>query len=327
MRVVHGIEAARFERTVLTIGNFDGLHRGHQALVEQGRRKARASGGPLVVMTFEPHPASVLTPDRVPAELTPLAEKLRLLAEAGADAAVVVASKPEFFSISAEDFIREIIVQRFHPAVLVEGDSFRFGSHRAGDVHMLREAGSRLGFEVQVVEPARVALGGHPDTVISSSLVRHLLASGTVDGAALCLGRPYALLGQIRSGAGRGRELGFPTANLGVAGQLVPAEGVYAGRAFVLTADPLAAQRDSEIIAHPAGPSVPAAISIGRTPTFAGDQLLVEAHLLGFSEELYGRHMRLEFLEWLRHQQRFDSPDALKAQIADDVQRTRQANR
>ena len=319
---------------VLTIGNFDGVHRGHRALLDEGMTLARAAGAQLAVMTFEPHPAAVLSPDRVPARLTPLHEKLRLLAAAGAGVVVVVESRPEFFAISADDFIREVIVRRFHPVAMVEGDEFRFGRHRQGDVEMLRAAGRQHGFEVHTVEPVRAGLGGHPDTVISSSLVRHLLGSGNVDRAAACLGRPYGLFGTVRRGAGRGRTLGFPTANLAVEDQLVPAEGVFAGLAHLGARSASEGERGGggegetegrrDGGTERGGAPLPAAISIGRTPTFAGHELLVEAHLLDFQGDLYDRSLRVDFLDWIRGQQKFASVDALKEQIAQDVARVRE---
>lgn len=344
MQVIRQIEAARFSGAVLTIGNFDGVHRGHRALLDKALELARASGGEFVVMTFAPHPAAVLSPDRVPPTLTPLHEKLRLLEAAGANAAVTIASRPKFFHLSAEDFIREIIVARFHPVALVEGEDFHFGRHRQGDSAMLRAAGRQHGFELHTVEPVRAGLGGHPDTVISSSLVRHLLSSGNVDRAAACLGRAYALFGTVRPGAGRGRELGFPTANLIVESQLIPAEGVYAGVAAVLEEEGGAGgegQAESAGFRVPGSvrggtdgrrdqatqgrnPRFPAAISIGRTPTFAGHNLLVEAHLLDFRGNLYGRTLRVDFLDWLRGQERFADADALQQQIARDVARVRE---
>jgi riboflavin kinase/FMN adenylyltransferase len=305
--VVRDLNAVRLSGVVLTIGNFDGVHRGHQALVSAGRRRARATGTDVVAMTFEPHPAAILAPDRIPPTLTPLDEKIRLLEAAGADLVVVVESRPEFFSCPAEAFVSEVIVGRFKPIAMVEGAGFRFGQHRQGDVQTLQAAGRQHGFEVEVVPPVRVDLGGHPDTVISSSLVRHLIGSGTVDRAALCLARPYALLGSVEHGAARGRTLGFATANLDVCpGQLVPADGVYAGRTMI------------------EGKAWPAAVSVGANPTFGGDRRLVEAHVLDFAGNLYGRPMRLEFLEWLRGQQKFDSTAELQARVQMDIARTRE---
>ena len=307
MQVYEALEDVRLRGTVLTIGNFDGVHRGHQALVAAGRKLAEGRGGPVAVMTFEPHPAAILAPDRVPPTLTPLPEKLRWLEAAGADVVVVVPSRAEFFSQPAAAFITDVIVARFAPVGLVVGRNFRFGLHRQGDVTMLAQAGQGHGYEVQVVEPVRVNLGGHPETEISSSLVRHLLASGNVEQAALCLGRPYALLGRVAHGLARGRDLGFPTINLEVSGQLVPPDGVYAGRAEV------------------PGTMPAAAISIGRTPTFQGQNRLIEAFLLDYRGDLYGQFVRLEFLEWLRPQQTFADAAALTSQIAEDVLRVRSA--
>ncbi|MBI4582028.1 MAG: bifunctional riboflavin kinase/FAD synthetase [Planctomycetes bacterium] len=306
VQVIQGLRSVRLTGVVLSVGNFDGVHRGHQAILSVGRGRARAVQTQMVAMTFEPHPATVLAPDRVPPILTPLDEKVRWLEAAGADVVVVVDSRPEFFSCPAEAFIEQVIVERFRPAAVVEGASFRFGQHRQGDVELLRAAGGRFGFGVEIISPVRVDLGGHPDTAISSSLVRHLLDSGTVDRAAVCLGRPYALVGQVEHGVARGRTLGFATANLAVhAGQLVPAEGVYAGRTSI------------------DGTDYAAAISIGCTPTFGGERRLVEAHVLDYAGDLYGRAMRLEFLAWLRGQQTFGSPAALKAQVQTDIAQAR----
>lgn len=309
IRIHRDLEHLRLSGVVLSIGNFDGVHRGHQAIIGTSKDRARAAGTNMVAMTFEPHPANFLAPDRVPPILTPLDEKIRWLETAGADDVIIVESKPEFFNCPAEVFIDQIVVECFHPIAMVEGASFRFGQHRHGDVEMLREAGKSRGFEMQVVPPVRVNLGGHPDTVISSTLVRQLIGSGTVDRAMMCLGRPYALFGQVSHGAARGRILGFATANLTVhPGQLVPAEGVYAGQTTI----------DGQI--HPV------AISIGTTPTFDGRETLVEAHVLDYRGDLYGQLLRIEFLDWLRAQQRFDSPAALQKQIQEDIEQTRQVS-
>jgi len=311
MEVIHGLDSVSYAGVVLAIGNFDGVHRGHQAILAAGRRRADASGTKLVAMTFEPHPSAILTPDRVPGMLTPPEEKLRCLEAAGADVVILVDPQSEFAGVSflhvpAEAFIAEIILKQFRPIAMAEGASFGFGHHRRGDVEMLQAAGQVHGFEVEVVEPVRVPLGGHPGTVISSSLIRHLLKSGTVDQAAWCLGRPYALLGPVVRGAGRGRSLDFPTVNLAIESQLLPVEGVYAGQTEI------------------DGQSLPAAISIGRCPTFGGDDITVEAHLLDFSGHLYGQSIRLEFLDWIREQRSFDSPQALCEEMARDALRTRE---
>jgi riboflavin kinase/FMN adenylyltransferase len=301
------MENVRLSGVVLSIGNFDGVHRGHQAIIGTARRRAQAAGTQAVAMTFDPHPATVLAPDRVPPTLTPLDEKIRCLEAAGAEVVVVVPSQPKFFSCPAHVFIERVMVSRFHPIAIVEGESFRFGRHRQGDATTLREAGTKYGFETDIVAPIRVDLGGHPDTVISSSLVRQMIGSGTVDRAAVCLGRPYALLGRVEHGAARGRALGFATANLAVPpDQLVPAEGVYAGQTTI------------------DGKRCGAAISIGHTPTFDGQQRLVEAHVLDYAGDLYDASLRLEFFAWLRPQQKFASATELQQQVAADIRHVRE---
>ena len=315
MQVVHGLASARFSDVVLTIGNFDGVHIGHQTILSVGRRRADAAGTPLAVMTFDPHPASILMPDRVPELLTPMPERTRQLFSAGADIVVVVHADAKFLSLSAGAFIRDMVVEKFHPVAMVEGDSFCYGQHRHGTVDTLRAEGRSYGFDVEIIEPIRINLGGSPSTVISSSLIRHLLKSGTVDQVAQCLGRPYVLLGKVKAGVGRGRTLGFPTANLSIGSQLIPPEGVYAGRAQLI---------DSE---GKLSESIVAAVSVGRALTFESDRLLVEAHLLDFKEDLYEQDIRLEFLAWIRDQRKFDTPEALSQQIEQDVARIREIER
>ena len=301
MRVIRDLKPVELSGVVLTIGNFDGVHRGHQAILAAGRRRANEARVPLVVMTFDPHPLAVLIPTHVPAVLTPLPEKLRWLEDAGADVTVVVQSTPEFLGLTADEFIRDVIVSRFRPIAMVEGSSFGFGRRRQGDVHMLQAAGRSLGFDVEIAQPVRVALGGHQDAVISSSLVRQLLLAGTVEQAAVCLGRPYALIGTVVHGEGRGRTLGFPTANIRTDNQLIPADGVYAGQVVV-------DRRRYD-----------AAASIGCKVTFDGENVLVEAHLLDFSGDLYDKTVRLELIDWVRGQKDFGSADVLRDHIATDV--------
>ena len=301
MRIVRDLESVDLAGVVLTIGNFDGVHRGHQAILAAGRRRANEANVPLVVMTFEPHPLAVLIPTHVPSVLTPLPEKLHWLEDAGVDVAVVVRSTPEFLGLTAEAFIREVIVSKFQPVTMVEGASFGFGRRRQGDVQMLQTAGTSLGFKVEVVKPVRVALGGHQDAVISSSLIRQLLLAGTVEQAAVCLGRPYALIGTVVHGEGRGRTLGFATANIRTDNQLIPAEGVYAGQVVV-------DRRRHD-----------AAVSIGCNATFDGEKVLVEAHLLDFYGDLYDHAIRLELIDWVRGQKDFGSADILREHIATDV--------
>jgi len=290
---------------VLSVGNFDGVHAGHTAILSRARGLADALHLPLIALTFEPHPLVVVAPDRAPATLTPLDEKVSLLLEAGADQVVVARSEPVLLEKSARAFIAEIVVGRLNARHVVEGRTFGFGAGRRGDVDLLAALGPELGFVVVVVEPVCVALPSRETVQVSSSLIRRLLTEGAVEAAAACLNRTYVLSGQVGRGHGRGKALGFATANLRCAGQLIPGEGVYAGFGEV------------------EGARRPAAISIGRTPTFGDNDVQVEAHLLDCREELLGRRLRLGLVARLRDQRRFDSPAALAEQIARDVEAVR----
>jgi riboflavin kinase/FMN adenylyltransferase len=270
---------------------------------------AGAGGGPVVVMTFDPHPLSVLRPDVAPAKLTPLNEKLLQLSRAGADAVVVVAADREFLALDADAFVERIVMERLQPRGMVEGPSFRYGRERAGDTHSLEAAGRRFGFEVAVVEPVEIEILPGKRESVSSSWIRETLYAGNAERAARALGRAYAIEGRIVEGRGRGRELGFATANVAPGEFLIPREGVYAAGAEV------------------AGQRRLAAVSIGRTPTFQGTATLVEAHLLDFADDVYGQTMRLEFLAWVRPQRKFDSAAELAAQIRKDVAVVRESGR
>lgn len=315
MKVIRGLENAscHLTRSVLTIGNFDGVHRGHQQILAQAGLFAARDEAPLVVLTFEPHPLSIVAPEKAPERLTPLPEKIRLLADTGVAMTVVADSNSGVLTTPAREFIREIIIPQFHPLHIVEGANFGFGKGRSGNNELLMSMGESLGFELFVVEPLRLEIDKDERTLVSSSLIRSLIREGKVHRAALCLGRPYTLIGHIIPGAKRGRSLGFPTANTRVADQLIPGQGVYAGRATV---------QDK---------TFSAAISIGTNPTFDGHTLAVEAHLLDVPAEfsadndlLYEQPIRIELGKWLRGQIKFQSPADLVAQIEKDVAATRQ---
>ena len=290
---------------VLTIGNFDGVHRGHQQILAQAGLLGARTHQKVVVLTFDPHPLEIVSPGRAPERLMPLSEKICRLAEAGADAVVVAKSEPALLSLEPHEFIESVIERKFKPSHVVEGWSFGFGKGRKGTPDMLRDLGAQHGFEVFIVEPVRLQVADDETVLVTSSMIRELIRAGQVDRAHLCLGRPYALFGEVATGHGRGSKLGYPTANLGNIDQLIPAEGVYAGRAEVC------------------GGSYDAAVSIGTTPTFGDGSLQVEAFLLDCSVELYGQPMKLEFLRFLRAQQRFESPEDLAEQIEQDVRRIR----
>jgi len=290
---------------VLTIGNFDGVHRGHQLILHVARELANARGLNLVAMTFDPPPDLVLRPGDAPKRLTPHEAKCRLLREHGADAVVTVRPEPGLLALSPDEFIRQALLDRFAPRHIVEGDDFRFGRNRAGDVRALRQAGGSAGFEVHVVEPVVQDL---PEGAarVSSSLIRRLVGEGRIEEANRCLGRPFTLVGPVVAGQGRGRLLEFPTANLDPGEQVCPPDGVYAGRADV------------------DGGRYPAAVSIGNKPTFGpAEETSVEAFLLDAEGDFYDEKMELAFLRRLRDQRRFASPGELREQIVRDVAQVR----
>ena len=307
MKVIHGLDDERsvVGRSVLTVGNFDGVHRGHQRIIAVAREEARGQSLPVVALTFEPHPLSVVNPRLALQRLSSPAQKLAHLHEAGIDVAVVAQSTPAFLSITPELFIREIIVARFHPAYIVEGWNFGFGRGREGSVDTLQQFAVEFDYQVHIVEPVTQRLEDGSKERVSSSLIRRLLLEGQVELAGGALGRPYSLTGTVVEGAKRGQPLGFPTANLEVADQLVPGDGVYAGRTLV---------GDREYRS---------ALSIGQTPTFDGQIRRVEAHLIGFNGDLYGRTIEVHFRRRLRGQQKFGSREELARQIESDVENIR----
>ena len=313
VKVFAGIEAVDppLERSVLAIGNFDGVHLGHQQLLAQSGLFAANTGGPVVVLTFEPHPLSVVSPDKTPRRLSSPEEKLQLLADAGADLTVVAHSDRALLSLEPERFIKEVIIDIFHPAQIVEGPSFGFGKGRRGTPELLRSVAAGFGCEVHILEPVCLQVTEGETLLVSSSLVRKLLEEGKVRRAALCLGRRYSLGGKVVRGYGRGRTLGFPTTNIEVVDRLIPGDGVYAARAFIGRSS-----RDS----------LPCAVSIGHAPTFNDSPSAprqIEAHLIGLDRDVYGEHLRIEFGRRLRGQRKFDSADDLTRQLEVDVRAVR----
>ncbi len=317
MQRLNGLDAvpAGFGPSVVTIGNFDGVHRGHQAVLSAVAAAARRRGMSSVAVTFEPHPVAVLFPERAPAVLTTPEHRLELLDATGLDATLVIEFTPEFARWSPERFVKDVFVDSLHARLVVVGRDTRFGYRNSGDVATLRRLGAELGFEVELVEEVGVLDAGEEGgRRWSSSWVRELLAEGDVAAAAGILGRPHRVTGVVVHGDHRGRELGYPTANLrqDAVGQ-VPEDGVYAGRLL----------RPS---LPPGSPDVvlPAAISVGTNPTFEGTQRRVEAYVLDRDDlDLYGELVALEFVERLRPTVRFEGVDALVAQIGQDVARSR----
>ncbi len=326
MRTLAGLESLSLEagqRSVVTIGNFDGVHRGHQQIIRTARRVADRAplGGPpptLVAMTFDPHPAAVLSPGREPPRLTTVEDRLALLESLGVDLAVVLRSDLDLLRRPALDFLEEL-VQRCRPAAFVEGASFMFGRGRQGNVTLLAEHAERLAYSVTVVDTYRcTALPDAPP--VSSSAIRGELAARRVERAAEMLGRPYCITGVVGHGEHRGTPLGFPTANLESIPQALPGEGVYACRVRLPhPATPAALEHGAAALERPA------AVNVGRQPTFGGDAPRVEAHLLDFAGDLSGARLTVSFLRFLRPVQRFASAAELAEQIARDVHAVRQA--
>jgi riboflavin kinase/FMN adenylyltransferase len=301
---------AGFGPSVVTIGNFDGVHRGHRSVLGLVVGTARDQGLRSVAITFDPHPLAVLYPDRAPQPLSTTAHKLELLAEVGLDAVLVMPFTRELALWSPRRFVQEVMVDALGAKEVVVGGDTRFGHRNEGDVNTLRELGGELGFGVQVV--ADLSRSGAPGSVEerrwSSTWVRELVAAGDVAGAADVLGRPHRVTGIVVHGDHRGRELGYPTANLAPDSVgAVPADGVYAG--WLWRGD----QR------------LPAAVSVGTNPTFDGNERRVEAYVLDRTDlDLYGETVAVEFVTRLRPTLRFDGVDDLVRQMAADVDETRQ---
>jgi riboflavin kinase/FMN adenylyltransferase len=289
----------------ISVGVYDGVHLGHRHVLDRLRERARLLGLETLVVTFDPHPASVVDPARAPALLCTLERRLELLSECGIDRCVVVTFDADRAAEPASSFVTNVLTGELHAAVVVVGENFRFGHDRQGDVELLASFATRGGFEVEPV--ALDAVGGAP---ITSSRIRDAVVRGDVGEAAELLGRPHELEGVVVRGDGRGRSIGFPTANLDVDPALCrPDVGIYAGT-----------------WTRPGGERLVAAISVGRRPTFHEHaEVAVEAHLCDFDTDLYGERGRLAFVARLRDEQRFESVDALVAQIALDVEATRAA--
>ena len=307
--IFNGVAAVedRWRGAVLTVGNFDGVHRGHQRILRKARALARVSSAGVLAMTFDPHPLTLLRPDNAPKLITPFDEKARLLIEAGADAVARLNTDQQLLSLPAEQFVRDVLVKQIHPSYIVEGPDFGFGHGREGNVDTLRELSAKGGFQVAIVEPYQLRTADDATLTVSSSAIRVALTAGNVRLAHQCMGRPFTMFGHVIHGEAEGRKLGYPTINLDVSGQIIPGEGVYAG-----VAD-LGDRRRT------------AAISVGQRPTLGGTSLVVEAFLLDESDDLYDRRVRLEFHTFVRAQRRFESREALTAQIGVDIEVVREA--
>jgi riboflavin kinase/FMN adenylyltransferase len=284
----------------VTIGNFDGVHRGHQELLAEVKRRARGLTGPAVAVTFHPHPLELLRPEQFQPLLTAVACRAEMMLDLGADHVVVLIVSHSFLQRSAHEFFDEVIVQNLHARIIVEGPNFGFGHNREGNLATLKQLCTQTGQELVVVP--RFEWQGK---IVSSSRVRQDLLEGDVGSAAELLGRPFRLLGVVGKGAGRGQKLGFPTANLEHINTLIPCDGVYAVR--VLFRDKIVA----------------GAANIGPNPTFGEQKRKVEVHLLVFNGDLYGKPLALDFLERLRNTRPFAGAQDLVEQLKKDVEQVR----
>ena len=302
MLLTHGASDAQLPPVALTVGNFDGIHRGHQTMLQRVLAVARARGLQSCVLTFEPHPREFFGAEAAPTRLTSLREKLELLAAHGVERTHVQRFDRRFASLAPEGFVGEVLAKRLRARWLLIGEDFRFGARRAGDIALLQGLGPRYGSELEVL-PA-VARDG---VRVSSSTVRAALAAGDLDRAEELLGRPYSISGRVVHGRKLGRELGFATANVQLKHNRPPLAGIYAVRV------------------HGVGTaSRPAVASLGVRPTItASGRAVLEVHLFDFSADLYGAHMRVEFLHKIRDEEKYSSLDALRAQIERDCEAAR----
>ncbi len=283
--------------SVITLGNFDGVHLGHQELFRRTVDRAQELGVASVALSFFPHPLRVLNPSKAPLMLLPIDEKVRLIGSSGLDYFLCIRFTPEFASLRASVFVKEVLVDGLSAKEIYIGRDFRFGRGREGDVRYLKEMGDQFQFSVKVVDP--VVVEGH---LVSSTRIRRLIMEGDVFGAWKLLGRPYKLIGRVVRGAGRGKKLGFPTANIDPENEVIPKNGVYAAAVEI-------------------GDSIyPSVVSIGYNPTFGEEKVKkIEAYIIDFCEDLYDKRIGILFFDRIREEEKFPTPRMLVEQIGRDV--------
>jgi riboflavin kinase/FMN adenylyltransferase len=298
----------RLIRPILTIGNFDGVHVGHRAIMETIIDRARRIDGESVVLTFDPHPRKVLQPGRAPSLLITREQKLEVLEAIGIDVVIFQTFDLAFSRITPEAFIREVVYDKIRPVEVFVGYDFHFGRDREGSMNALSETGADLGFSVTIIPEVKV---GNLD--VNSTRIRKLLEEGSVEEVEILLGRPFSVRSLVLDGERRGRTLGFPTANLSPDNEILPQSGVYAGEVRLLESG------DDDLDGR-----YPAVVNVGKRPTFHDDDhLLAEAHILDFDRDIYGQSVELSFRHRLRAEQKFPGPAELKVQIAADVEEAR----
>ncbi len=299
MQVIRGIEKLEVENTVITIGNFDGVHRGHQKIFEFVKRKAKLINGKSVVVTFHPHPIKVLFKEHPLKLITTTEDKLKLIEKCGIDITVLIPFTPTFAQIEAEDFVRDILIQKFNAKWVIVGYDYKFGKGRKGDRDLLKTLGNLYGFKVKVLKAYK-----RKGKILSSTAVRNALKEGNVREANLFLGRAYHIDGEVTKGFGRGSSLlGYPTANILPIQEIIPKEGVYAVKVTI--------KHLSKTFRGVA--------NIGKNPTFNNESLSYEVHILDFNENLLGKSIRIHFIARIRDEKKFSSPEELKQSIAMDI--------
>ena len=295
------------KRSVVTIGAYDGVHRGHQAVIDQVRQQAEILDARSVVVTFDRHPASVVRPESAPLLLTDIDQKLELLANTGLDATCIVKFDETSSRETPTNFVKRVLVDGLSAKRVIIGEDFHFGHKRGGNVALLRELGPKFDFDVVPIE--LISRGDGVDEPVSSTAIRRALAGGQVELATQLLGHHFEVRGKVVHGDERGKQIGFPTANIEVPSQICrPADGVYAG-----------------VLTRADGAKHVCAINLGRRPTFYehADSSMLEAHLLDFDGELYGEIVKVSFSHFLRGERKFENIDALKAQLKNDIEQTR----
>ena len=304
MELIRGIQNLRplHHGCVATIGNFDGVHLGHQAVIGQLAEKGSELNLPTLVMVFEPQPLEVFKGDQAPARLTRFREKLRALARFAVDRLLCIRFSSSFAQMSAESFIQDILVKGLGVKYLVVGDDFRFGAGRKGDFEMLQRAGNEYGFEVANLHSFRI--GGER---VSSTLIRQALAAGNMENAEKLLGRPYRMCGRVAHGDKIGRTLGIPTANIYLHRKVSPVQGIYVVEVFGLKGEPLQG-----------------VASVGNRPTVGGTKPLLEVYIFDFNDDIYGKYLNVDFLHKIRDEKKFESLDELKKWIEDDIVKARE---
>ncbi len=307
MKIIYGLEHLEKPagRVALTIGNFDGVHIGHQAIIASLVEHAHKRNYTSVVMTFEFHPLRLINPLKAPAVLMSLSRRLEIIEQFGVDIAVIAHCTESLLNMSREEFVSKILVEHFQLGVIVEGENFRFGHQHRGNIDYLHSEGKRFGFDTIKIPARKIEIPEYGKQTISSTLIRLLVQDGRVDLAEKCLGRRYELIGTVVAGAGRGKGLGFPTANLQCGELMLPKQGVYACKAYV------------------GGKSFLASANIGPAPTFNQYRTGVEVHIIDFEGKLYGSKLRLEFYQRIRDIRRFTDITELRKQVADDIKQTK----